>query len=1203
VLGVAIGTAVLLGALVVGDSVRYSLKQIAISRLGKIQLALNSQNRLFRAELSDDLENQLGYTTVPALILKGIAINSVLPLLGGTRDEGTARTNNIQVFGVDERFWKLRDGEPSNIKLQGDSAIINERLARQINVSSGDEILLKVEKLDLLPRDAPMSLDTDLSVAFRVKIDFVTSDLDIGGFSFQSNQIAPFNVFVPIDLLQEKINQKGRANLLLIGDRKNNDSKSVCTVENANSALRNRWKLADAGLELQTLPEQNMIQLSTSRIFIDPQIASIAKQISPDSIEILTYFVNEIRLGDKATPYSIVTAIDPKYYKFFNSKYGNKNNLHGKFLNPPNPLFQRGNSMLSFQRGNNPLIPFNKNGSISPFSKGGKGDLKRTQDSFPHFTLKNQNNQFILHPSSFIPLSSSPIIINSWLADDLSAKVGDVVQLKYFVFQNNRKLEEQTSSFRISAIVPIQGFANDRTLMPEFPGLANVQNCRDWDPGMPIDLNKIRDKDQSYWDAYRGTPKAFINLKDGQAIWSNRFGNLTAIRYPIDKNYKPLNPPLSPFQKGKNLAIPLFKGGRGDFISDTKKWLESSIKSKIDPASIGLFFQPIREQALSASKPTTDFGQLFLGLSFFLIISAVLLTGLLFVFGVQQRREEIGTLLALGFRSNLTQRLFLSEGIILAVFGSIIGAGIGIFYTKIVLYALSTIWKGAVVGASLRYHAEPITFLFGILAGVIISSLTIWVTLRRQTKFSARELLISGSGIELYKKGKSRLWLWLTIVMFIVSIIILILAGSTGAFFGAGTLMLLGCFGLSYWILSALVDSKGTKHLTLKKVGFRNTIRNRGRSLAIIMLLACGSFLVIAIGANRHDPMKDMGKRSSGTGGFTFYAESTLPVLQNLNDDKERMKYGIDTPDMQDVKFVQIRVHEGSDASCLNLNRVQSPRLLGVNPDELQKRGSFTFAKSLSSDGFLMLKDKPTSSDVRTINAIGDSATITWGLGSSVGDTMIYTDEKGQNFQIRIVGALANSILQGSFLISEENFITLFPSESGYRTFLIDAPLNKLKDISKDLSRSFRDVGMELTPTSTRLAEFNAVQNTYLYIFQMLGGLALILGSVGLGIVVLRNVMERRSELALLRAVGFGKRSILWFLLSEHWALLLMGEIFGTITGLIAVLPSLTLSGTGIPYISLIVTMIAVFVSGLIWTWLATKLALRSELLPALRNE
>ncbi|MDQ1316965.1 MAG: hypothetical protein QG588_614, partial [Candidatus Poribacteria bacterium] len=63
------------------------------------------------------------------------------------------------------------------------------------------------------------------------------------------------------------------------------------------------------------------------------------------------------------------------------SDYNVENNLNGKFLNPPHPLFQRGNKMLSFQRGN---------GSISSFSKGGKGDLRCMQDLFSYFTLKNQ---------------------------------------------------------------------------------------------------------------------------------------------------------------------------------------------------------------------------------------------------------------------------------------------------------------------------------------------------------------------------------------------------------------------------------------------------------------------------------------------------------------------------------------------------------------------------------------------------------------------------------------------------------------------------------------------------------------------------------------------------------------------------------------------------------------------------------------------
>ena len=238
-----------------------------------------------------------------------------------------------------------------------------------------------------------------------------------------------------------------------------------------------------------------------------------------------------------------------------------------------------------------------------------------------------------------------------------------------------------------------------------------------------------------------------------------------------------------------------------------------------------------------------------------------------------------------------------------------------------------------------------------------------------------------------------------------------------------------------------------------------------------------------------------------------------------------------------------------------------------------------------------------------TVPAIGDDATITWALGKSVGDTLPYTDERGNSFNIRLVGAVANSIFQGGLLISEGEFIERFPSESGYRIFSIDAPWENAAEVSKTLSRALQDVGLEITPTAQRLAEFNTVQNTYLSIFQLLGGLALLLGSIGLGIVVMRNVMERRSEFALLRAVGFKKRSLRWLVLSEHWLLLLLGLTCGVIAGLVAVLPALRSPGADIPYVSLTLTLLAVALSGVIWTWLATVLALRGSLLAALRNE
>jgi len=552
---------------------------------------------------------------------------------------------------------------------------------------------------------------------------------------------------------------------------------------------------------------------------------------------------------------------------------------------------------------------------------------------------------------------------------------------------------------------------------------------------------------------------------------------------------------------------------------------------QLEPASVGLFFQPVREQALTASSEAMDFGQLFLSLSFFLIVAALLLTGLLFVFGIQQRTEEMGTLMAVGFPSGQVRRIFLLEGGALALIGGLLGVLGGVLYTKATLFALSTVWRGAMTTTTFYYHAETVTLIIGAAAGMIIALLTIWIASHRQAKHSARELLAGGEFDRRFAAARPILSSLITAVSAIGAVVVLITVGASVAFFVAGALLLVSCLGLSHIFLSRCI-LRDARH-GLPNMGIRNGARRRGRSLAVIGLLACGSFLVIAIGANRHDPMKDAGERWSGTGGFALYGESTLPVLHDLNSEDGRKTYGLNADALKNVEFVPFRVHDGDDASCLNLNRVLTPRLSGMRPEELQARGAFTFTETIdgSDDPWLLLKGDEKSD---TINAIGDQNTITWAVGKSVGDTLAYKDERGGTFHVRLVGAIASSILQGSLLISEDNFIERFPSESGYRMFLIDAPANDVTGVSRTLTRGLRDSGLELSLTTRRLADFNTIQDTYLSIFQLLGGLALLLGSLGLGIVVLRNVMERRGELALLRAVGFQSRSLQWLVFSEH---------------------------------------------------------------------
>jgi len=194
---------------------------------------------------------------------------------------------------------------------------------------------------------------------------------------------------------------------------------------------------------------------------------------------------------------------------------------------------------------------------------------------------------------------------------------------------------------------------------------------------------------------------------------------------------------------------------------------------------------------------------------------------------------------------------------------------------------------------------------------------------------------------------------------------------------------------------------------------------------------------------------------------------------------------------------------------------------------------------------------------------------------------------------------LNNTIMQGSLLICEEEFVRRFPSDEGYRMFLIDADPSRIETLSDRLTLRLSNFGLELTPTTQRLAEFMAVENTYLSIFLLLGAMGLILGSVGLGLVVLRNVLERRGELAMLQAVGFDKATLKKMVFDEHGGLMLAGLACGVIAALVAVGPVLRTQGAHIPYF----TIAAIGISAVIWIWLATTFALSGDMLDALRNE
>jgi ABC-type antimicrobial peptide transport system permease subunit len=205
---------------------------------------------------------------------------------------------------------------------------------------------------------------------------------------------------------------------------------------------------------------------------------------------------------------------------------------------------------------------------------------------------------------------------------------------------------------------------------------------------------------------------------------------------------------------------------------------------------------------------------------------------------------------------------------------------------------------------------------------------------------------------------------------------------------------------------------------------------------------------------------------------------------------------------------------------------------------------------------------------------------------------------------LRLVGTLANSVLQSELIVSETSFLRLFPNEEGYRLFLIETPTpERSPAIASALEERLSDFGFDVVPTAERLANFHRVENTYLSTFQMLGGLGLLLGTLGMAAVLLRNVLERRRELALLRAVGYNANHLAVMVIAENIFLLTSGLVIGVVCALLAIAPVFFERGGRMPSISLGFLLLAVLLSGLTASIVATWATLTSPLLPALRAE
>lgn len=1046
ILGVATASAVLAGALLVGASVRGSLRRLALERIGNTDTVIRA-GTLFREPLAKNLGG------VPMIVLEGLV----------THQQSGRRARGVSVYGVDDRFWQFH-GKPSP-GISGRETALTVPLAAELGASPNDTILLRLEKPSDIPAESVFGRKEESAPTIRLTMKAASSF----EFALSPMQTGVKAIYVPLSRLQREIGAQARANTILL-------PQGVAAPE---QKLKDVFALEDLGIRLRGLPEAGTVQLDTLSGVLSDRLAetasNAARELGMPSLPAMTYLATAMKVNGRDVPYSLVAAL---------------------------PL----DSVTQAETGEN------------------------------------------------------SIVLNEWTQRDLGARPGDTLTMEYMIWQDDGRLANEKAEFGVAGSVPIRGLAADRQLAPEYPGITDAENVADWNPPFPMDLGKIRRKDEDYWDTYKTTPKAFVSLARAQKLWRSRWGKVTTLRFT----------PASLANEGLDKAT---------------QEMRIKLRNSLDPAENGMAVIPLRKLSLESSRGATDFGEYFVYFSFFLMSSALLLAGLFFRLGVEQRYTEVGLLRAIGFAPDRIQRLFLSEGVILALVGGLIGAIGAVGYAALVLYGLGTWWVDAVGTRELGLTVSPLHLLGGVFGGVAAAVVAVVLTLRGIRSISPRRLLAGAteasetSGVAQATRSRAVALAFGGIGVVLLGAAAVKAIPAVAGFFGAGFVILVALLAL---FRSRLAASLRDLVSATPRFAFRNAAHRPGRTVLSAALIASATFLIVSVESfRRGSDAVDLDPKS-GSGGYPLMAESVRPIYYNLNDASARESLNL--PADKDLSFVPFRLRPGDDASCLNLYEPRNPRILGA-PASLADRFSF--------DWKLLEQTLPEG----VVPAVADANSLAYVLHKSIGDEV----KLPNGARLKIVGALSDSVFQSEILISERNFVRLFPAEQGFRVFLIGAPAASIAKFTADIENALGDHGFDVISTGEKLASFHRVENTYLSTFQSLGALGLLLGTIGLAAVLFRNVLERRREMALLTAVGYSQSDLSSLVLRENLILLVAGLAAGAASAALAIAPVIASRGAHFSLISLGSMLLAVLLTGLAATWIATRLALRLPVVAALR--
>ena len=634
----------------------------------------------------------------------------------------------------------------------------------------------------------------------------------------------------------------------------------------------------------------------------------------------------------------------------------------------------------------------------------------------------------------------------------------------------------------------------------------------------------------------------------------------------------------------------------------------SQLESHLPPSPTFIVAKAKADSVQGATEGADRLAQVFVLLSFFTIIAGVLLIVNIFVMLAEERKGEMGVARALGMRRKNLVQSFVSEGLLYALLSSVVGMFGGLLIAGVILWGFSQVFQGG-FGGGLVLTWTVSDLLTGFAIGFLITMATIGIASFRVSKLnivrairdipepvphrSTRRQIAVGAvlvalgalgtisslatkNLILQEAGPSALAIGLAVltmritsprrVFTVAGILMLAWLLSPWKFFSTETaditlFILVGLLLILGGLLIVLFNSESVLAVAtrlFRSRTWRPVVRTAiaypmnkkfrtGATLASIALVMFTIATMSCIQAMVSSSISTANYRESG--GFQLLGSSAIPIpnWDAAFSDYSRTPAGsASIADQHGIPQARIRITPAAHPSVEYTSSLIGVPSSWTPPLPLQAR-----AANYSDDAaaWAAIQANP---DV----AILDGSVVPNNFGPNfgsfsavVGDLFRYTNATGATRNVRVIGILYEQFAQGLWVSASTVKADVRMEAASLFYFQVKEGVDVTK-AGHDLERYFLPYQL-LTLDIQGL--INQILETTMGVFNLLQAylaLGLIVGIAGLGVITMRNVVERRQETGALRALGFRKSMVLRSFLFELSFIALTGIAMGVALGI-----------------------------------------------------